>query len=82
MTISSNSIRTMGYLSYSTLRHGLSSRPLLRPDRQRQSDVFVDNVGLDALTPLWEAGKMLFQTTAGQQANLHSGEKQQRQRPG
>jgi type IV pilus assembly protein PilY1 len=26
-------------------------------------DTKVDNVGLDSLTPLWEAGKLLFQTT-------------------
>ena len=33
------------------------------PSGSGNPTVFVDNVGLDSLTPLWEAGKMLLQTT-------------------
>jgi hypothetical protein len=43
---------------------GLSINRYSDPTGSGNPSVFVDNVGLDALSPVWEAGKLLFQATA------------------
>jgi type IV pilus assembly protein PilY1 len=43
---------------------GLSVNRYSDPNGSGNPSVFVDNVGLDSLTPIWEAGKMLFQASA------------------
>jgi hypothetical protein len=45
-------------------QNGLSVARYSDPTGSGNPSVFVDSVGLDSLTPIWEAGKLLFQTTA------------------
>ena len=52
---------------------GLSVDRYSDPNGSGNPNVFVNNVGLDALSPIWEAGKMLLQTTAGSRQILTPG---------
>jgi type IV pilus assembly protein PilY1 len=45
-------------------QNGLSVDRFADPTGSGNPSVFVNSVGLDSLTPIWEAGKLLFQTTA------------------
>jgi type IV pilus assembly protein PilY1 len=45
-------------------QNGLSINRYSDPTGSGDPNVFVNNVGLDSLTPIWEAGKLLFQQSA------------------
>ncbi len=45
-------------------QNGLSVNRYQDPNGSGDPNVFINNVGLDSLTPIWEAGKLLFQQTA------------------